>query len=322
MAVQEERRPALGSHRVVAELPGSRGWWICQGRANGTQPMRAGLARTASSPTFGTAIGRSGGTAGAWSIARRSVRGQGGPGGGQAAAGGEGARRTGTSGNKKAVNQAAAGKSHASEPVVEEMEEIAIEETVGIDKLMAEATQLLKSLRMKKLKAARLSKIGECQSWGLLDGGATHALRQARKGETGDDRMVELADGREVVMQTTEDHTLICKEATQVIVPLGALYLLGYKIRWEEGICCIEHASRGPLPVRMRQFCPEVPTEVALRLVAELEEFNIGTAPEGGYSGDQEHEEAGHQRRPQEGPVRQGCSCMEERRDGEGEGGV
>ncbi|CAJ1385828.1 unnamed protein product [Effrenium voratum] len=167
-----------------------------------------------------------------------------------------------------------AGKEEAGAVVEEEMEEVAVEETGGKDKLMAEATQLLKSLRMKKLKAARLSKIGECQSWGLLDGGATHALRQARKGET--DRMVELADGREVVMQMTEGHTLICKEATQVIVPLGALYLLGYRIRWEEGICCIEHASRGPLPVRMRQFCPEVPTEVALRLVEELEEFNKG----------------------------------------------
>ena len=205
---------------------------------------------------------------------------QGGSGGGQAAAGGgEGAkRRAGTPpGNKGAVRKAAGGKSQAAEPVVEEeMEEVVVEETGGKDKLMAEATQLLKSVRMKKLKAARLSKIGECQSWGLLDGGATHALRQARKGETGEDRMVELADGREVVMQMTEGHTLICKEATQVIVPLGALYLLGYKIRWEEGICCIEHASRGPLPVRMRQFCPEVPTEVALRLVEELEEFNKG----------------------------------------------
>ena len=175
------------------------------------------------------------------------------------------------------MRKAAGGKSHAAEPVVEEeMEEVVVEETGGKDKLMAEATQLLKSLRMKKLKAARLSKIGECQSWGLLDGGATHALRQARKGETGEDRMVELADGREVGMQMMEGHTLICKEATQVIVPLGALYLLGYRIRWEEGICCIEHASRGPLPVRMRQFCPEVPTEVALRLVEELEEFNKG----------------------------------------------
>ena len=157
----------------------------------------------------------------------------GGPGGGQAAAGGGGT----PPGNKGAVKKAAGGRSHAAEPVEEEMEEIAIEETVGKDKLMAEATQLLKSLRMKKLKAARLSKIGDCQSWGLLDGGATHALRQARKGETGEDSMVELADGREVVMQMTEGNTLICKEATQVIVPLGALYLLGYKIRWEEGIC-------------------------------------------------------------------------------------
>ena len=88
-----------------------------------------------------------------------------GPGGGQAAAGGgEGAkRRAGTPpGNKGAVRKAAGGKSHAAEPVVEEeMEEVVVEETGGKDKLMAEATQLLKSLRMKKLKAARLSKIGE-----------------------------------------------------------------------------------------------------------------------------------------------------------------
>ena len=37
--------------------------------------------------------------------------------------------------------------------------------------------------QMKKLKAARLSKIGECQSWGLLDGGATQgALSVKRSG--------------------------------------------------------------------------------------------------------------------------------------------
>ncbi|CAJ1386958.1 unnamed protein product, partial [Effrenium voratum] len=114
------------------------------------------------------------------------------------------------------------------------------------NKLVAEAMQLLWSLWMKKLKAARLSKIGECQSWRTGGGDAN--------------------DGGH----------MICQEATQVIVPLGALYLLGYKIRWEEGICRIKHASRGPLPVRMRQFCPEVPTEVALRLVEELEEFNKG----------------------------------------------
>ena len=180
-------------------------------------------------------------------------------------------------GDRGAVRKAAGGKSHVlGTAESEDYEEVIVEEASGKDKLVAEATQLLRSLRMKKLKAARLSKIGECQSWGLLDGGATHALRQARKGETGEDQMVEMADGREVAMQMTEGHTLICQEATQVIVPLGALYLLGYKIRWEEGICRIEHASRGPLPVRMRQFCPEVPTEVALRLVEELEEFNKG----------------------------------------------
>ena len=43
----------------------------------------------------------------------------------------------------------------------EDYEEVVVEET----KLVVEATQLLRSLRMKKLEAARLSKIGECQSW-------------------------------------------------------------------------------------------------------------------------------------------------------------
>ena len=217
---------------------GSRGWWICQGRANGTRPTRvAGLARTASLPVWDSLDRQKERRWNCGSLEHRKAECPrpgpqgGGPGGGQAAAGGgEGAkRRAGTlPENKGAVRKAAGGKSHAAEPVVEE----------EMGRTMAEATQLLKSLRMKKLKAAKLSKIGECQSWWSL------RMAEAVLPGSPDGGGSEVGGGAGGVQQ--------------------------------------------------------------------------GIAPEGGYSGDQEHEEAGRQ----EGFMRQGGRGMEEGRDGEGERGV
>ena len=110
-----------------------------------------------------------------------------------------------------------------------------------------EAMQLLWSLWMKKLKAARLS---------------------------------------------TEGH-MICQEATQVIVPLGALYLLGYKIRWEEGFCRIKHASRGPLPVRMRQFCPRGPYGGGVEVGRGVGGVQQGPSEKGDGVGREERRKAG-----------------------------
>ena len=92
---------------------------------------------------------------------------------------------------------------------------------------------------------------GDAMCWGWRSSKRPGCRRLARQARTG--WWSWRTD--EVAMQMTEGHTFICQEATQVIVPLGL-------------ICRIEHASRGPLP--------EVPTEVALRLVEELEEFNKG----------------------------------------------
>ena len=87
-----------------------------------------------------------------------------------ASGGGDASKRSVTTSAGGAVRKAAGGKSHGlGTAESEDYEEVVAEEASGKDKLVAEATQLLRSLRMKKLRVARLSKIGKCQSWGLLE---------------------------------------------------------------------------------------------------------------------------------------------------------
>ena len=142
-----------------------------------------------------------------------------------------------------------------------------------MDRMLQEATALMKSLR-PKVKTLNLSKAstGELTT-GLLDGGATNALRQGSLEELGKamEVSVELAAGSIKLFQCIETGTLLSPERVEPIVPLRGLIALGYKIRWDERGCLIFHPQRGRIRCWLRNGCPVVTESHALGLISDIE---------------------------------------------------
>ena len=139
---------------------------------------------------------------------------------GKAANGGEMKPKEVASGLSGATSEGTqGGESSTTEPMGEPSTEAAAE-------LMREATSLLKSIR--SLKAVRMKSIGEGNFGGpgeyaLLDGGATHGLRQAKPEEEPDliATKVELACGSTVLYKHPKHQTLLSKEPVEPIIPLA-----------------------------------------------------------------------------------------------------
>lgn len=115
-----------------------------------------------------------------------------------------------------------------------------------LDSLMQEATALMKSLRPKiKTISLRRATAGELVT-GLLDGGATNALRQGSREELENcvEVSVELATGTVKLYQCLETGTLLSPNKVEAIVPLRGLVALGYRIRWDDRGCLIFHPQR------------------------------------------------------------------------------
>lgn len=97
--------------------------------------------------------------------------------------------------------------------------------------LLSEASGLLKSLgNLKTVRVRSLdweSKLGDMDrgKFALLDGGATHALRQARQDEIGSlyPVVVELATGSTTLYRHPSHQTLLSMESVEPIIPLHAL---------------------------------------------------------------------------------------------------
>ena len=103
--------------------------------------------------------------------------------------------------------------------------------------LVKEAVQLLKSLRpsVKAVSVCSVNK-GKGYTRALLDGGATHILRPAKNKAEFDRAVpiqVELAAGVATLRQVRTTGTLVTDFDTQLIVPLGKVVRLGYKVSWE-----------------------------------------------------------------------------------------
>ena len=127
--------------------------------------------------------------------------------------------------------------------------------------LMREATGPLKSIR--SLKAVRIKPVGEGQfgvpgEVALLDGGATHGLRQARPEEEGEltPTTVHLACGTVVLYRYPKHQTLPSREPIEPIIPLSWFVSAGYKITWCRDCCTIYHDTCGALQCHMRGGCP------------------------------------------------------------------
>ena len=152
------------------------------------------------------------------------------------------------------------------------------EETPGVgnDKvtgLIDEATALLKSInpRVKVVNIKRMVN-GEGPT-GLLDGGATHALRRGtpQELETSDPVEVELAHGSIELRQHPITGTILTDHAVEPIVPLRGLIDLGFVIKWSSQGCEIKHPSRGTINCWLRNGCPVVSERNALGLIQDIE---------------------------------------------------
>ena len=102
----------------------------------------------------------------------------------------------------------------------------------------------------------------------LLDGGATHVLPPARSKAEYDKAIpikVELAAGVTTLRQVAHTGTLITDFDTQIIVPLGKVVRLGYRVRWESDSFGVK------IEVELEAGCPTVEMSLAQRLISELE---------------------------------------------------
>ena len=144
----------------------------------------------------------------------------------------------------------------------------------ALGSILEEAAALMKSLR-PKVKVVQLRKArSDDLATGLLDGGATNALRQGTASEiqAAVPVDVELAAGTAKLFQSVETGTLLSSEKVEPIVPLRGLVSLGYKIRWDDRGCLIYHPQVGRIRCWLRNGCPVVVESHALSLIQEIEE--------------------------------------------------
>ena len=171
--------------------------------------------------------------------------------------------------------------STSSSPTEEKPKTVIIEDVTetASTNLMSDISGLVKSLQ--SLKAVQLRYVdaggGEDPHYegrvALLDGGATHALRQGDCSELkgAEAVTVELACGTTTLYRKKGCSTLLSKEKIETILPMRLLIDHGYKVVWSANGCTITHPAKGPLRCWRRQGCPVMKESEALVLLEELE---------------------------------------------------
>ena len=130
---------------------------------------------------------------------------------------------------------------------------------------------------IKLLKVFRVSRLVANSEEGLIDSGATHALRGWRRSDEKKnlkDIQVTLACGRKKELKMSQGGTMISTDMSiEPIVPMGKMIsVLGWKAEWtKNGGLVLSHPLRGPLDVKMRGGCPYIDKVMALNLIEELE---------------------------------------------------
>ena len=148
--------------------------------------------------------------------------------------------------------------------------------------ILAEAAARLQNMRLAALRAPSRSSMAmlggdlgfsdssgsgdvqgiEGEFYGLIDSGATHALRYAGWEEIAQSVQVEveLAQGK-AFFHRNRVHVLLTDDPNVVpIIPMSALVTeLQCKAEWSEGGLHIYHPALGSLPIRMLSGCPHLP---------------------------------------------------------------
>ena len=114
--------------------------------------------------------------------------------------------------------------------------------------------------------------------YALLDGGATHALRQAKSSEVPHlwPVQVEMAMGSVTLYRCAAHNTLLALDNVEPIIPLRLLVDHGFKIDWQKDRCDISHPKHGNLQCVRRQGCPVMNRSEALSLLESLENGGVG----------------------------------------------
>ena len=164
-------------------------------------------------------------------------------------------------------------------PVSKGVEEIpVVPSTPVIDVAgLMKSLQSLKAVQLRFLDAGGLDEPPVDCKVALLDGGATHALRQGSAAELREAQpvAVELAHGRTTLYRKNGSSTLLSKEPIEVISPMRLLVENGYQVKWSANECVIAHPVKGNLKCWRRQGCPVMREDEALLLLEELEKIEI-----------------------------------------------
>ena len=109
---------------------------------------------------------------------------------------------------------------------------------------------------------------------GLVDSGATHALREGTQEEMRAAKHVPvtLAGDEKSTLCQSQLGTILMPHPTQPLVPMGALVeVLGCSVKWTPKVLKSTHPKHGNLKVSLRNRCPEIAALDALNLIQELE---------------------------------------------------
>ena len=127
-----------------------------------------------------------------------------------------------------------------------------------------------------QLRAYRVMRLGVKEDKVvLLDGGATHCLRQAKSRKEWEDAeptTVQLAAGSISMRMNKETGTLLSEENVQPIVPVAKMTEVGYKVAWSQEQCRFEHPETGVVPTALQQGCPVVDLKTGMKIMEEVEE--------------------------------------------------
>lgn len=134
----------------------------------------------------------------------------------------------------------------------------------------------LDDLRGGAVRVLRLARVRSCEEdQGLLDCGATHPLRPAKMHEDVQrykEVKIMLAGGQQMKMRMSPGGAIIGSPAAEPIVPLGMLVArLNCILQWTDDHLVLSHPTLGQIPTDIKECCPMVSKDMALKLIEELE---------------------------------------------------
>ena len=156
-------------------------------------------------------------------------------------------------------------------------------ENPGDQKIATEISGLIKMLstggakpKISAVKMASVSDKGTVMEKMrvLIDGGATHCLRQMVTTDKNyvKEVKVHLAKGDIQLLQHRETGTLLSETAVQPIIPVALLVQGGSYIQWDNDECVVVHPRYGKLEIIMEQGCPTVDWQLGMDIIREIED--------------------------------------------------